>query len=124
RRCEIPAADHERRCLMVPPNPPLNRRAARTAAVLLRDARGFRRQRPALAEIPRRIAKSIPIHDVGTNAADELVVLERPPVARHLRIAAIDECKVGPERVGDEPDRTASTAVPVLHELEPLVLWR
>ena len=89
---------------------------------MLGDAGGFRRQRPALADVPVRLVDAVPIHFVRANAAQQRGIRHRPAILG--RVAVLHQRDARALRIDDEPDRRVAAAVPVLHRLEPLVLRR
>src|SRR4051794_28590034 len=97
------STDYDRRGVVAAADPSLNASAARAAAVRIRNAGRFRRQRPAFAEVPRRLAPSVPVHDVGADAADEFVMSKRPAVTTHSSIPSIHEREIRAKWIGDEP---------------------
>ncbi len=92
----------------------------RPAAVGVRHAGGFRRQRPAVADVPLGPVDAVPRHLVRAHAADQNRIRQRPAVVD--RVGMRDEVDVRAERIGHEPHGRVAAAVPVLHELQPLAL--
>src|SRR5262245_17869383 len=106
-------------------DPPFDWGAARSSAFVLGYAGGFRRERPALAEIPARHPNLVPIHHVGADAAEQIRRIERPAVLAALHERPwIEEAQIASRRIGEQPDRRTAASVPVLHDLHPLVLRR
>ncbi len=119
---DVPTADHQVAALQQSTNPRVDAAGSQTATISHSDAASFGRERPAFADVPRRLFDAVPVHLVRPDATEEHGVRQRPSIRR--RLVVLHQFDARAQRIDDEPDGRAAAAVPVLHGLEPFVLGR
>ena len=106
RRIEASAADHQRaarRRRAV--NPAGDRTTGWIAPVSVGDAGGFRRQRPAFADVPLGPVDAVPIHLVRARSAEQHRIRNGPAKRQRRRRAGRGRCSRAADRRRTRPAR-------------------
>ena len=104
RRIEASPANHQRAARRRrAANPAGDRTTGWIAPVSVGDTGGFRRQRPAFADVPLGPVHAVPIHLVRARSAEQHRIRNGP--AKRQRRPMLDEVDARAQRIDDEPDR-------------------
>src|SRR5262245_10537665 len=91
-------------------------------AIPVGDPCDLGRERPPLLEKPAWPIDDVPVDLVRSHAADVDVGVDRPAILTRPRVLSVDERKVRPARIGDEPDFTIRSLSPGASHFEPFVV--